>query len=82
MIFFFFGDFSGAYDEEESAARAYDLVAIKYWGTTNFTNFPVRMKAYNIRKLIRHHGYFFQVSDYETEIEIMQSVTKEEHLAL
>ncbi|KAK7852168.1 ethylene-responsive transcription factor wri1 [Quercus suber] len=50
-----------AYDEEESAASAYDLAAIKYWGTTTFTNFPV--------------------SDYEAEIEIMQSVTKEEYLA-
>ncbi|KAH0741451.1 hypothetical protein KY290_034494 [Solanum tuberosum] len=51
----------GAYDEEESAARAYDLAAIKYWGTTTFTNFPI--------------------SDYEKEIEIMQHMTKEEHLA-
>jgi hypothetical protein len=39
----FFLNFSGAYDEEESAARAYDLAAIKYWGTSTFTNFPVRM---------------------------------------
>ncbi|XWS34050.1 hypothetical protein CRYUN_Cryun21dG0005900 [Craigia yunnanensis] len=31
----------GAYDEEESAARAYDLAAIKYWGTSTFSNFPV-----------------------------------------
>ncbi|XP_060959101.1 AP2-like ethylene-responsive transcription factor At2g41710 [Cannabis sativa] len=51
----------GAYDVEESAARAYDLAAVKYWGPTTFTNFPV--------------------SEYETEIEIMQNVTKEEYLA-
>nr|XP_043633546.1 ethylene-responsive transcription factor WRI1-like [Erigeron canadensis] len=31
----------GAYDEEESAARAYDLAALKYWGSSTFTNFPV-----------------------------------------
>ncbi|KAK9116862.1 hypothetical protein Sjap_015809 [Stephania japonica] len=31
----------GAYDEEESAARAYDLAALKYWGPTTFTNFLV-----------------------------------------
>ncbi|XP_059592512.1 AP2-like ethylene-responsive transcription factor At1g16060 [Vitis vinifera] len=31
----------GAYDEEESAARAYDLAALKYWGPSTFTNFPV-----------------------------------------
>ncbi|KAK4380891.1 AP2-like ethylene-responsive transcription factor BBM2 [Sesamum angolense] len=29
------------YDKEEKAARAYDLAALKYWGTTT-TNFPVR----------------------------------------
>ncbi|KAK7340500.1 hypothetical protein VNO77_21205 [Canavalia gladiata] len=51
----------GAYDEEESAARAYDLAALKYWGTSTFTNFPI--------------------SDYEKEIVIMQSMTKEEYLA-
>ncbi|XP_030482393.2 AP2-like ethylene-responsive transcription factor At1g16060 [Cannabis sativa] len=51
----------GAYDEEESAARAYDLAALKYWGTSTFTNFPI--------------------SDYEKEIEIMVTVTKEEYLA-
>ncbi|KAL8471529.1 hypothetical protein ACS0TY_028335 [Phlomoides rotata] len=51
----------GAYDDEEAAARAYDLAALKYWGTSTFTNFPV--------------------SDYESEIEIMQNMTKEEYLA-
>ncbi|KAL5582379.1 hypothetical protein UlMin_014821 [Ulmus minor] len=51
----------GAYDEEESAARAYDLAALKYWGTSTFTNFPV--------------------SDYEKEVEIMQTVSREEYLA-
>ncbi|KAI3407629.1 uncharacterized protein J3R85_020824 [Psidium guajava] len=51
----------GAHDDEEAAARAYDLAALKYWGTSTFTNFPI--------------------SDYETEIEMMHSMTKEEYLA-
>ncbi|EYU34109.1 hypothetical protein ABFS82_08G020200 [Erythranthe guttata] len=51
----------GAYDDEEAAARAYDLAALKYWGNSTFTNFPI--------------------SDYKTEIEIMQNMTKEEYLA-
>ncbi|XP_042381085.1 AP2-like ethylene-responsive transcription factor AIL1 [Zingiber officinale] len=32
----------GGYDEEEKAARAYDLAALKYWGSTTHTNFPLR----------------------------------------
>ncbi|KAI6686469.1 hypothetical protein NL676_032382 [Syzygium grande] len=51
----------GAYDEEESAARAYDLAALKYWGISTFTNFPI--------------------SDYEKEIELMKTMTREEYLA-
>ncbi|KAH1092064.1 hypothetical protein J1N35_019321 [Gossypium stocksii] len=51
----------GAYDDEEVAARAYDLAALKYWGTSTPTNFPI--------------------SYYEKEIEIMQTITKEEFLA-
>ncbi|KAL3834931.1 hypothetical protein ACJIZ3_009667 [Penstemon smallii] len=31
----------GAYGEEVAAARAYDLAAIKYWGTSTQTNFPI-----------------------------------------
>lgn len=33
--------YAGGYDKEEKAARAYDLAALKYWGTSTTTNFPV-----------------------------------------
>ncbi|CAA7052496.1 unnamed protein product [Microthlaspi erraticum] len=32
---------TGGYDDEEKAARAYDLAAIKYWGPTTHINFPL-----------------------------------------
>lgn len=32
---------SGAYDDEEAAAHAYDLAALKYWGPDTILNFPV-----------------------------------------
>ncbi|KAL2596748.1 hypothetical protein AAZX31_11G128800 [Glycine max] len=31
----------GGYDKEEKAARSYDLAALKYWGTSTTTNFPI-----------------------------------------
>ncbi|KAL6552125.1 hypothetical protein OROGR_008279 [Orobanche gracilis] len=31
----------GGYDKEEKAANAYDLAALKYWGPTATTNFPI-----------------------------------------
>lgn len=31
----------GAYDDEEAAARAYDLAALKYWGPGTVINFPL-----------------------------------------
>ena len=39
---FFGGVCAGAYDDEEAAARAYDLAALKYWGPGTLINFPVR----------------------------------------
>ncbi|XP_066390262.1 AP2-like ethylene-responsive transcription factor At1g16060 isoform X6 [Miscanthus floridulus] len=34
------GTHAGAYDDEEAAARAYDLAALKYWGPDTILNFP------------------------------------------
>lgn len=31
----------GAYDNEEAAARTYDLAALKYWGPDTILNFPI-----------------------------------------
>ncbi|XP_051150018.1 AP2-like ethylene-responsive transcription factor ANT [Andrographis paniculata] len=31
----------GGYDNEEKAARAYDLAALKYWGNSTYINFPL-----------------------------------------
>lgn len=36
-------DRAGAYDEEEAAARAYDLAALKYWGPGTVINFKVHL---------------------------------------
>ncbi|CAM0909017.1 unnamed protein product [Alopecurus aequalis] len=51
----------GGYDKEDKAARAYDMAALKYWGATTTTNFPV--------------------SNYEKELEEMQSMTRQEFIA-
>jgi AP2-like factor (ANT lineage) len=31
----------GGYDKEDKAARAYDLAALKYWGSSTTINFPL-----------------------------------------
>ncbi|CAA6654484.1 unnamed protein product [Spirodela intermedia] len=35
----------GAYDDEEAAARTYDLAALKYWGPDTVLNFPMNTYA-------------------------------------
>lgn len=42
----------GGYDKEDKAARAYDLAAIKYWGTSTTTNFPVEFYFYYLLIII------------------------------
>ncbi|KAL2461065.1 Uncharacterized protein Adt_44485 [Abeliophyllum distichum] len=45
----------GAYDNEESAARTYDLAALKYWGPTTPLNFPLEIGVSKYRGVARHH---------------------------
>ena len=50
----------GGYDKEEKAARAYDLAALKYWGPTTTTNFPVRAQLVyldSITLLLQTHAW-------------------------
>lgn len=39
--------FLGAYDDEEAAAHAYDLAALKYWGPDTILNFPVNLYLFD-----------------------------------
>ncbi|CAL5189100.1 unnamed protein product [Lathyrus oleraceus] len=41
----------GGYDKEEKAARSYDLAALKYWGPTATTNFPVSSYAKELEEM-------------------------------
>jgi len=41
----------GAYDEEEAAARAYDLAALKYWGAGTVINFKLEDYAQHLREM-------------------------------
>ena len=53
---------AGGYDKEEKAARAYDLAALKYWGTTTTTNFPVSQfnQYYNTSEFQANFVLFFR----------------------
>ncbi|CAM0951433.1 unnamed protein product [Alopecurus aequalis] len=41
----------GAYDEEEAAARAYDLAALKYWGPDTILNFPLSIYEEELKEM-------------------------------
>ncbi|KAL5124454.1 AP2-like ethylene-responsive transcription factor [Glycine soja] len=41
----------GAYDDEEAAARAYDLAALRYWGPSALINFPVTDYARDLEEM-------------------------------
>ncbi|XP_076905433.1 AP2-like ethylene-responsive transcription factor AIL6 [Bidens hawaiensis] len=41
----------GGYDKEDKAARSYDLAALKYWGPTATTNFPVANYAQELEDM-------------------------------
>ncbi|PRQ56986.1 putative transcription factor AP2-EREBP family [Rosa chinensis] len=58
-------------DKEDKAARAYDLAALKYWGTSpaTTTNFP--MSAYMI---------YSGISSYENKIDEMKPMTRQEYV--
>ncbi|KAL0808204.1 hypothetical protein Bca101_100696 [Brassica carinata] len=44
----------GAYDEEEAAARAYDLAALKYWGRDTLLNFPLSTYEEDVKEMEAH----------------------------
>ncbi|KAG8645418.1 hypothetical protein MANES_10G063200v8 [Manihot esculenta] len=41
----------GAYDNEEAAARTYDLAALKYWGTETTLNFPIETYSKELEEM-------------------------------
>ncbi|KAI9075842.1 hypothetical protein K1719_042209 [Acacia pycnantha] len=41
----------GAYDNEEAAARTYDLAALKYWGRESTLNFPIEIYGKELEEM-------------------------------
>ncbi|XVE89210.1 hypothetical protein DITRI_Ditri19aG0132100 [Diplodiscus trichospermus] len=41
----------GAYDDEEAAAHAYDLAALKYWGQETILNFPLSTYENEVKEM-------------------------------
>ncbi|KAK1352133.1 hypothetical protein POM88_053637 [Heracleum sosnowskyi] len=64
----------GAYDNEESAAHAYDLAALKYWGLATMLNFPVELYEKDIEEMknsTKEEGVFKHQRRWEARIKSM-----------
>lgn len=58
----------GGYDKEDKAARSYDLAALKYWGTTTTTNFPVGFWLHNFKWTGQNAFFFVNKKNVRTDI--------------
>lgn len=66
--------FLGAYDDEEAAARSYDLAALKYWGQETILNFPVSFWFINF--LISSRLYIFLLYYVHCSCPLMKKSSK------
>lgn len=78
---------------EEKAARAYDLAALKYWGSSTHINFPVRFNRILVVDIYviqlmpffvprnENAEPFWQVENYHQELEDMKNMTRQEFVA-
>ncbi|MQL74818.1 hypothetical protein Taro_007177 [Colocasia esculenta] len=72
----------GAYDDEEAAARAYDLAALKYWGAGTLINFPVSDYSRDLEEmqLVSKEDYLPQNCQWETPVGQMLGTTRDEEI--
>ena len=82
--------FAGAYDDEDAAARAHDLAALKYWGPGTVLNFPVRARlAPSFRnrsaepppnRALIDSEIAVQLTGYDEELREMEGQPREEYI--
>lgn len=89
MWFIYFCELGG-YDNEDKAARAYDLAALKYWGPATHINFPVsvhielsykKTRVLMFIHVISYKHFLWQVENYQAELEEMKNMTRQEFVA-